>query len=133
MCAVWYKSFDNALLLASVKTQNILVGLCTLGTLSISMKTVMSFLGLIWNFSSGDQDHSLFCVYVYAVACRGAGGVWGVQTHPLEFRRSSKIVPNSTRLWKLLKTAEFRTPIPQYVRKKGSKILKLSRFAIVLR
>jgi len=32
---------------------------------------------------------------------------------------------NSTRLWKLLKTAEFRTPTPQDVRKKGSKILKL--------
>ena len=43
----------------------------------------------------------------------------------LEFRRPSKIVPNSTRLWKLLKIAEFRTPIPQDVRKKGSKILKL--------
>ena len=37
----------------------------------------------------------------------------------------SKIVPNSTRLWKLLKIAEFRTPAPQDVRKKCSKILKL--------
>jgi len=34
-------------------------------------------------------------------------------------------MPNSTRFWKLLKTAEFRTPTPQDVRKKGSKILKL--------
>jgi len=49
----------------------------------------------------------------------------GVQTPPLKFRRPSKIVPNSTRLWKLLKVAEFRTPTPQNVRKKGSKILKL--------
>ena len=31
-----------------------------------------------------------------------------------------------------LKIAEFRTPTPQDVRKKGSKILKLPRFANVL-
>jgi hypothetical protein len=30
-----------------------------------------------------------------------------------------------------LKIAEFRTPTPQDIRKKGSKILKLPRFAIV--
>jgi len=54
------------------------------------------------------------------------GRVWGVQTpHPPKFRRPSKIVPNSTRLWKLLKIAEFRMPTPQDVWKKGSKILKL--------
>ena len=34
-------------------------------------------------------------------------------------------MPNSTRLWKLLKIAEFRRPTHQDVRKKGSKILKL--------
>ena len=53
-----------------------------------------------------------------AVAYRG--GVWGVQTPtpPRKFRRPSKIVPNSTRLWKLLKIAEFRKPTPQDVRKK---------------
>jgi len=34
-------------------------------------------------------------------------------------------VPNSTRLWKLLKIAEFRTQTHQDVGKKGSKILKL--------
>ena len=51
---------------------------------------------------------------------------------PPKFRRPSKIMPNSTRLWKLLKIVEFRTPTPQYVRKKGSKILKLPRFAIFL-
>ena len=53
--------------------------------------------------------------------------------HPQQWRTEggfnppppSKIVPNSTKLWKLLKIAEFRTPTPQYVRKKGSKILKL--------
>ena len=55
------------------------------------------------------------------------GEVWGVQTTPSpKFRRLSKIVPNSTRLWKLLKTGEFRTPTHQDVRKKkGTKILKL--------
>jgi len=48
----------------------------------------------------------------------------GVKSHP-KFRRPQKIVPNSTRLWKLLKIAEFRTPTPRDVRKKGRKILKL--------
>ena len=45
-------------------------------------------------------------------------------SNPLKFRSPSKIVPKSTRLWKLSKIAEFRTPTPQYVRKKGSKIKK---------
>jgi len=55
------------------------------------------------------------------VAHRGVG--WGLQTPPPpKFRRPSKVVPNSTRLWKLLKIAEFRTPTPQDFR---SKILKL--------
>ena len=62
---------------------------------------------------------------------RTKGGGWGVQTPP-KFRRPSKIVPNSTRLWKLLKIAEFRMPTHQDVPKNGSKILKLPRFAIVL-
>jgi len=31
-----------------------------------------------------------------------------------------------------LKIAEFKTPTPQDVRKRGSKILKLPRFAVVL-
>jgi len=49
----------------------------------------------------------------------------GFQTLPPKFRRPSKIVPNSTRLWKQLKIAEFRTPTPQDVQKKASTILKL--------
>ena len=57
------------------------------------------------------------------VAYRGGGGI---NPPPPKFHRSSKIVPNSLRLWKLLKTAEFRTQTHQDVRKKGSKILKLS-------
>jgi len=57
----------------------------------------------------------------------GRGGGVGGFKHPppTKFRRPSKIVPNSTRLWKLLKIAECRRPTPQDVRKKGSKILKL--------
>ena len=70
----------------------------------------------------------------HSVAASGVTrGVWGVQSppHP-KFRRPSKIVANTTRLWQLLKIAEFRTPTPQDVRKKGSKVLKLPGFAIVL-
>jgi len=52
-------------------------------------------------------------------------GCWGFEPPPPKFRSPSKIVPNSTWLWKLLKIAEFRKPSPQDVRKKGSKILKL--------
>ena len=44
---------------------------------------------------------------------------------PLKFGRPSKIVPNSTWLWKLLKIVEFRTPTLQDVWKNGSEILKL--------
>ena len=52
-------------------------------------------------------------------------GFEGFNPPPPKFRRPSKIVPNSTRLWKLLKIAEFRTPTHQDVQKKCSKILKL--------
>jgi len=57
----------------------------------------------------------------------GKGGWWGRWfKHPVpKFRRPSKILPNSTRFWKLLKIAEFRTPTPQDIRKKDSEILKL--------
>jgi len=40
------------------------------------------------------------------------GGVRGSNPPPPTFRRPSKIVPNSTRLWKLLKIGEFWTPTP---------------------
>ena len=64
----------------------------------------------------------------YSGVPRGVRGGWTPPKPslgtPSEFRRPSKIVPNSTRLWKLLKIAEFRTPTPQDVRKKGTKILK---------
>ena len=75
-----------------------------------------------------------YILHQYAVAYRGGAGVWSVQTPPPppKFWRPTKIVPNSTRLWKLLKIAEFRTPTHQDGLKKGSKILKLPRFTIVL-
>jgi len=57
---------------------------------------------------------------------RTEGGGFGVfKPSPSKFRRPSKIVPNSTRLWKLLKIAEFRKQTPQDIPKKDSKILKL--------
>jgi len=76
---------------------------------------------------------SLWCkegeVPVHAIKAHRSNGVrrggLGVQPPTPKFRRPSTIVPNSTRLWKLLKIAEFRTPTPQDVRRKGSKILKL--------
>jgi len=70
----------------------------------------------------------------YSFRWRTEGGVGGCSNHPPppKFRRPSKIVPNSTRLRKMLTIAGFRTPSHQDVRKKGSKILKLPRFAIVL-
>ena len=54
------------------------------------------------------------------VPIRG-GGCLGVSNPPPKLWRPSKIVSNSTRLCKLLKIAECRTPTPQDVRKKGSK------------
>ena len=50
----------------------------------------------------------------------------------LQIERKMFSVPNSNILI-ILKIAEFRTPTPQDIQKKGSKILKLPRFAIVLR
>jgi len=61
---------------------------------------------------------------VRVVAYQG-GGLGGSIPPPPKFRRPSEIVPNSTRLRKLLKIAEFKVPTPQDVRKKCSKILEL--------
>ena len=49
-------------------------------------------------------------------------GVEVFKPAPSKFRRPSKIVPNLTRLWKLLKNAEFRTPTPP--RCSGKKAVK---------
>ena len=56
----------------------------------------------------------------------------GFKPPPRNSEGPPKSCQTQTRLWKLLKIAEFSTPTPQDVRKKGSKILKLPRFAIVL-
>ena len=64
-----------------------------------------------------------------SVASRGE---WGFNPSPPEI---PKVLQNCAKLKPIVKTvknAEFRTPEPQNVRKKGSKILKLPRFAIVL-
>jgi len=53
---------------------------------------------------------------------RGLGG--GVKPPP-NSEGHPKTYQTQPRFWKLLKIAEFRTPTPQDVRKKGSKILKL--------
>jgi len=80
------------------------------------------------------REISLFICILGPPQWRTDGGGLRCSTPPPppKFRRPSKIVPNSARLWKLLKIAEFRTPTLNDVRKKGSKILKLPRFAIVL-
>jgi len=73
-----------------------------------------------------DALHKRFLSNPYLCTSGVTRGGLGVSTPPPpKFLRSSKIVRNSTRLWKLLKIAEFRTPTPQDVRKKCSKILKL--------
>ena len=68
-----------------------------------------------------------------SVAVAYRGGELGCSNPP---PRNSEGPPKSYQtqpdLWKLLKIAEFRTPTPQDVQKKGSKILKLPRFATVL-
>ena len=46
---------------------------------------------------------------------------------PKDFQSRAKLNPTV----KTVKFAEFRTPTPQDVRQKGSKILNLPRFAIV--
>ena len=64
--------------------------------------------------------------YLFTISGVPGRGGWEVQPPPPKFRR-----PNSTRLWKLLKIAEFRTPTPEDIRKKGSEILKLPSVRIL--
>jgi len=84
-----------------------------------------------WHPQNTGKCSRRFCasaVYIFQKwRTEEGGGIWLVKLHPPppKFRRPSKIVPNSTRLWKVLKIAEFRTPTSQDVRKKGRKILKL--------
>jgi hypothetical protein len=59
------------------------------------------------------------------------GGL-GCSTPSRNSESPPKLCQTQPDLWKLLKIVEFKTPTPQDVRKKGSKILKLPRIAIVL-
>ena len=59
---------------------------------------------------------------------RGVGVFDPLPEIPKALQNRAKLNP----IVKLLKIAEFRMPTPQDVQKKGSKILKLRRFAIVL-
>jgi len=59
----------------------------------------------------------------------------GVGVFKLPRPEIPKALQNRAKLNPIVKTvkiAEFRTPAPQGVRKKGRKIIKLPRFAIVL-
>jgi len=49
----------------------------------------------------------------------------GVATPPLEIRKALQNLAKLNQTEKTVKVAEFRTPTPQDVRIKGSKILKL--------
>ena len=62
----------------------------------------------------------------------GGGSLGCSNPPPRNFEGPPKSYQIQPDLWKLLKIAEFRMPTPQDVQKKGSKILKLPRFAIVL-
>jgi len=55
------------------------------------------------------------------VAYQGGGGC----SNPPEIRKALQNRAKLNAIWKLLKIAEFQTPTPQEVRKKGSKIPKL--------
>jgi len=94
------------------------------------------FLSWALKISTSSNSSFNFWISLFNAFCASGlprGGCLWVQTPPPpKFRRPSKIVPNSNRLWKLIKIAEFRRPKPQDVRKRGSKILKLPRFEIVL-
>jgi len=56
----------------------------------------------------------------------------GVFKPPLEIPKALQNGAKLNPIVKTVKIAEFRMPTPQDVRKKGSKILKLTRFVIVL-
>ena len=52
---------------------------------------------------------------------RTEGGGLGVQTPPRKYEDPPKSCQTQPDLWKMLKIAEFRTPTPQDVQKKGRK------------
>ena len=63
---------------------------------------------------------------------RTEGGLGFSNPPPRNSEDPPKLCQTQPDLWKVLKIAEFRTPTLKDVPKKGSKILKLRRFAIVL-
>jgi len=76
-------------------------------------------------------DHRL--LYYTLMLWRTEGGLGYSTSHPPRNSYGpSQLCQTQPELRQLLKTAEFRIPAPQDARKKGSKILKLRRFAIVL-
>jgi len=58
----------------------------------------------------------------------GGFGVFNPSEIPKSVQNIAKLNPIVLRV----KSVEFRTPTPHYVRKKGSKILKLRNFTIIL-
>jgi len=90
---------------------------------NVSLRLVQRPVRFFWGWGDGGRNRHLI------VPClqwrTEGGGVGGFKPPPSKFRRPNKIVPNSTRLWRLLKIAEFRTPRPQDVRKKVSKNVKI--------
>jgi len=70
-------------------------------------------------------------MWSYTVAYRG-GWFGGFKSPPPEILKALQNRAKVNPICKLLKIAKFRTPTPQDVRKKGSKILKLTRVEIVL-
>ena len=78
--------------------------------------------------------HCEWCVLSVCTVRSGVtrGGGWGVQTPHPEILKALQNRAKLNPIVKTVKIAEFRTSAPQDVRKKGSKILKLPRFTIVL-
>ena len=84
------------------------------------------------NYMSSGIWRSVVCRQVKQTLHYDSGVTRGDSTPPPQI---PKVLQNRAKLnpiWKPLKIAEFGTPTLQYVRKKGSKILKLPWFAIVL-
>jgi hypothetical protein len=88
-------------------------------------QVVSAVWNLVENCSFGDSVLFLFTIWNTSGVPRG--GVVGFKHPPptLKFLRPSKIVSNSTQLWKMLKMLNLGRQHPKMFGKKGSKILKL--------
>jgi hypothetical protein len=69
---------------------------------------------------------------IYVKQWRTERGGWSVQPPPPEIPKAHQNRAKLNPICENLKIAECRTSTPQDVQKKGSKILKLPRFTIVL-